>query len=87
MSSSKAAQKKYGIWSLENPHEIIETNDRNDLKVMLFVAIVNGNVPIIHAFIDEDGRLVSVNGSCYLNLLNEVVWPTIHSSTTRKGLC
>ena len=29
---------------------------------------------------------MSVNGSCYLNLLNEVVWPTFRSSATQKSL-
>ena len=35
------------------------------------------------------GRQVSfsfVNGSCYLSLLKEVVWPTFRSSATRKSL-
>ena len=68
---------------LKIPNEIVETKNRNDLNVMMFV---DGNIPIVHAFIDDDGRQVSVNGSCYLNLLKEVVWPTFRSSVTRKRL-
>ena len=49
---------------LKIPHEIVETNNRNDLMVMMFVAIVDGKIPIVLAFIDDDGRRVSVNGSC-----------------------
>ena len=56
-----------GIWVLENPHEFVETNNRNDLKVMMLVPIVDGKIPIVHVFIDDDRRQVSVNGSCYLN--------------------
>ena len=35
----------------------------------MFVAIVDGNIPIVHAFIDDDGRQVSVSRSFCLNLL------------------
>ena len=40
---------------------------------MIFVAIVNGKAPIVHYFVDEDGRNVTTNDTCYLDLLNEVV--------------
>ena len=53
----------------------METNDRNGQKIMIFVAIVNGLIPIVHAFVGDDGRNQSVNGNVYLELLNEVVWP------------
>ena len=82
----KHHRKNDGRWSAENPREIMETNNRNDLKVMIFVAIVDGKIPIIHAFLDEDGHLVSVNGSCYLTLLRDSVWPKLRYSATRRGL-
>jgi len=66
-------RKKDGKWAQRNPHEIIETNNRNDKKIMMFVAIVDGRIPVVQAFIDENGRSVSVNGSCYLQLLQDTV--------------
>ena len=72
----------------KNPHEIIECNNRNDNKVMIFVAIAEGRVAIVHPFLDEEGRRVSVDGaSCYLKLLQDHVWPTFRSTTTRHNLC
>ena len=44
------------FWALYNSHEVFEANDRNVLKVMVLVAIVDGKVPIFHAFIDENRR-------------------------------
>ena len=82
----KPHRRNDGIWAFENLHEIIETNNRNDLKVMMFVAIVDGKIPIVYVFIDDDRRQVSLNGSCYLNLLKEVVCPTFRSSVSRKSL-
>ena len=53
---------------------------------MIFVAIVNGQVPVVHAFMDENGRRKIVNGDCYLNFLQETrnMLPTIHSCATRS---
>lgn len=62
----KTHRKNDGRWSAENPRAIVECNDRNDEKVMIFVAIVDGKILIVHEFIDDDGRRVSVDGSCYL---------------------
>ena len=42
---------------------------------MIFVTNANGEAPIVHSFADENARNVTVNGTCYLDLLNEVVWP------------
>ena len=39
---------------------------------MIFVALINGMTPIIHAFIKEEGDVISVNGASYLKLLQEV---------------
>ena len=69
----KPHRKNNGKWSRENPHEIIESNDRNDQKVMIFVVIVEGKIPLDHAFIDERGGKISVNGGCYLKLLQDRV--------------
>ena len=47
----------------------VKMNDRNNQKVMIFVAIVHGMVPIVHAFLYLDGNKVSVDGVSYLDLL------------------
>ena len=39
------------------------------------VAIIDCNAPIVHLFVDENGRNVTVNGTCYLDLLNEEYEP------------
>ena len=48
--------KNYGIFSIECPYEIVESNNRKDQKVMHFVAILDGKAPEVHPFVDEDGR-------------------------------
>ena len=60
------------VWMKGNPHNISATNDRINVKVMIFVALINGMTPIIHAFIKEEGDVISVNGASYLKLLQEV---------------
>lgn len=82
----KPHRKNDGVWARENPHNICETNDRNDIKVMIFVAIIKGMVPIVHSFLDNDGNLSSVNGVSYLELLQDVVWPRLRGSATRLAL-
>lgn len=84
--NQKPHRKNDGCWSAENPREIVECNDRNDKKVMIFVAIVNGKIPIVHEFIDDEGQRVSVDSSCYLALLQEKVWPTFRATATRNRL-
>ena len=71
---SRATQTKSHtkIWSSENPYEIVESNNRNDGKVMIFVTSVVGKAPIVHSFVDENGKNVTVIGTCYLDL-NEVL--------------
>ena len=49
-------------WSSENPHKILEVNNRNGKKMTIFVATVDGHIPIVHAFMGEDGKSQSVNG-------------------------
>ena len=77
-------RKNDGRWAKENPQEVVETNDRNGQKIMIFVAIVNGRIPIVHAFVGDDGRNQSVNGNVYLELLKEVAWPALRSTATRR---
>ena len=55
----------------------VKMNDRKNRKVMIFVAIVHGMVPIVHVFLYFDGNKVSVDGVSYLDLLQEVIWPEI----------
>ena len=50
---------------------------------MMFVAIVVGRIPVVHAFIDENGRSVSVNEFCYLQLLQDTGWPRVSSKIYR----
>ena len=57
------------------------TNDRNGEKIMIFVAIVDGQISIVHAF----DKSQTENGTCYLALLKEVVWPALRYKATRKG--
>ena len=83
--NQKPNRKNDGLWSKVNPHQIVETNDRNAKKVMMFVAIVDGHIPIVHAFVDEDCNNQSVNGASYLKLLQDVVWPALRFKATRKG--
>ena len=66
-------RKNDGKWAQRNPHEIVETNDRNDKKIMMLVVIVDGMISVVHAFINENERFVSVNGSCHLQLLQDTV--------------
>ena len=49
---------------------------------MMFVAIVNGHSPIVYAFVGENGKTQSVNGTCYLELLKEVIWPELRYTAT-----
>ena len=44
----------------ETLNGICETNYRNDVQVIISVAIVNAMVPIVHALLDYDGHLSSV---------------------------
>ena len=74
-------RKNDGVWCKENPHDFVQTNDRNGQKIMIFVSIVNGQIPIVHAF----DKSQTVNGACYLALLKEVVWPAFRYKDTRKG--
>jgi len=74
------------IWSALDPHNICETNDRNDVKVMIFVALIDGRVPICHAFLDDDVNLTPVNCVCYLSLLQNTVWPRLQYMATRSPL-
>ncbi|QQP51470.1 Uncharacterized protein FKW44_012847, partial [Caligus rogercresseyi] len=54
--------------------------------VNVFVAIINGMVPIVLAFIEDDGHLSSVNGVSYLRLLQDIIWPRLRHSATRSLL-
>ena len=69
----KSHRKNDGKWANENPLNTCETNDRNDVKVMIFVVIINEIVPIVHAFLDYDCYLQSVNGISDLRLLQDII--------------
>ena len=58
-------RKNDGTWSSANPHKVLEVNNRNGKKMTIFVAIVDGHIPIVHAFMGEDGKSQSVNGDRY----------------------
>ena len=53
--------------------------------MILFNAIVDGKVPLVDPFVDENGRKSTLNGTGYLEFFCEEIWPTFHSSATRKG--
>ena len=78
-------RKNDGTWSTENPHQALEVNDRNGKKIMMFVAIVDGSIPIVHAFMGDNGKSQSVNGECYLKLLQDVAWPALRGKATRRN--
>ena len=40
---------------------------------MIFGAIAEGNIAIVLSFLDEEGRRISVDGACYLKLLQDHV--------------
>ena len=83
---SKTSSKNDGVRANENPRNICETNYRNDVKVMIFVAIINRMVPIVHPFLDDDGHLSPVNGVSYLSLLQDIIWHSLRHSATRSSL-
>ena len=51
---------------------------------MIFAAIVDGKFSVVHAFINENGRHESVNGDCYLKLLQETIWPIFRLFASKK---
>ena len=71
----KPNRKNDGTWSEERPHQICKSNigTNNNAKVMIFVALNDGMVPIFHVFLDADDQLMSVNGDCYLSILHNTV--------------
>ena len=78
-------RKNDGTWSIENPHKALEVNNRNGKKMMIFVAIVDGHIPIVHAFMGEDGKSQSVNGDRYQQLIEDVAWPALRGKATRRN--
>ena len=54
----KPHRKNDGVWEDENPHHICEMNNRNDEKMPIFVAIVHGMTPIVHASLDLHGNKI-----------------------------
>ena len=65
-------RKNDGTWSSENPHKVLEVNNRHGKKMMIIVAIVDGHIPIAHAVMGEDGKSQSVNGDHYQQLIEDV---------------
>ncbi|QQP50942.1 Hypothetical protein FKW44_012119, partial [Caligus rogercresseyi] len=55
-------------------------------QMMIFVAIINGMIPIVQAFLEDDGHLSSVNGVSYLRLLQDIIWPRLRHSATPSSL-
>ena len=58
-------RKNDGVWCKENPHDFVQTNDRNGKKIIIFVVIVDSQIPIVHAF----DKSQTENTACYLCLL------------------
>jgi len=55
---------------------------RGENNVILKVKMI----PIVHAFLDDGGHLISVTGSSCLPLFQETVWPKLRFSATRSNL-
>ena len=53
-------------------------------NIMLFVALVDGGVPVVQVFIDKNGRPVSVNGFSYPQSLQETVRSALRPRETRE---
>ena len=52
---------------------------------MIFVAIGDGHIPIVHAFMGEDVKSQSVNGDRYQQLIEDVAWPALRSKAARRN--
>ena len=65
--------KNYGTGSNECPHEIVESNSPNDQKVMLFAAIVDGKPPVVHPYVEENRRNLTLNVTGYLDFFGEEI--------------
>ena len=53
--------------------ESIELGFSLKIIIFFFVALIDGMVPIFHAFLDDNGHLTSVNSARYLSLLQSTV--------------
>ena len=51
----------------------------------LLVTIVDGKVPVVRPFVDDNGRNFTLIDTGYLDVLHEVIWSTFRWSATRKG--
>ena len=51
------------IRSNKCPHEIFESNNLNEQKLLLFVATADGKVPVVHPFRDENRRNLTLIGT------------------------
>ena len=78
-------RKNDGTWSSENPHKVLEVNNRNGKNMTNFVAIVDGHILIVHAFMGEDGKSQSVNGDRYQQLIEDVAWPALRGKAARRN--
>ena len=52
---------------------------------MIFVAIVDGHNPIVHAFMGEDEKSLSVNGDRYQQLIEDVAWLALRGKAARRN--
>ena len=84
--NQKPHRQTEGMWSNECPREIIESNNRNDQKEMLFVAIVGGKVPVVHPFVDKNWINLTLIGTGKLDFLREEIWPTFFLVSTSKRI-
>ena len=68
-------RKNDGRLSTENSQDDVETNERNAMEMTTFV----------QAFVREGGKTQSANGTCYLELLQEIVWSTFTYRAARMS--
>ena len=71
--------------AVKTPHKVLEVNNRNGKKMMIFVAIEDGHIPIVHALMGKDGKSQSVNGNRYQQLMEDVAWPALRGKAARRN--
>ena len=78
IQASRRHQGKPTVWK----SWVCAENSSKTFQVKRIGGKFDGRIPVEQAFIDKKGRSVSVNGSCYLQLLQDTVWPALRSTIT-----
>ena len=82
-------------WYIQHPSAKLVTHCTSEsielgffLIIMIFfsVVLIDGMIPIFHAFLDDNAHLTSINGARYLSLLQNTVWSKLWYTATRYFL-